>query len=44
MCSSDLLNTEEKVVVATSKAKSVEVECSQLKDLTTTMNEKNEVN
>ena len=41
----DYLNIEEKVVVATSKAESVEVECSQLKkDLTTTMNEKNEVN
>ena len=41
----DYLNTEEKVVVATSKAESVEVECSQLKkDLTTTMNEKNEAN
>ena len=35
------LNTEEKVMVATSKAESVEVECSQLKDLTTTMNEAN---
>ena len=32
-------------MVATSKAESVEVECSQLKkDLTTTMNEKNEAN
>ena len=41
----DYLNTEEKVVVATSKVESVEVECSQLKkDLTTTMNKKNEVN
>jgi len=39
------LNTEEKVVVATSKAESMEVECSQLKkDLTATMNEKNEAN
>nr|POF01849.1 hypothetical protein CFP56_36621 [Quercus suber] len=41
----DYLNIEEKVIVATSKAKSVEVECSQLKkDLITTMNEKNEAN
>ena len=32
-------------MVATSKAESMEVECSQLKkDLTTTMNEKNEAN
>ena len=41
----DYLNTEEKVMVATLKVESVEVECSQLKkDLTTTMNEKNEAN
>ena len=41
----DYLNIEEKVVVATLKAESVEVECSQLKkDLTTTMNEKYEAN
>nr|POF20939.1 adenylylsulfatase hint3 [Quercus suber] len=40
----DYLNTKEKVVVATSKAKSVEVECSQLKkDLITAMNERNEI-
>ena len=34
---------EEKVVVATSKAESVEVECSQLKkDLIAVMNERND--
>nr|POE61489.1 hypothetical protein CFP56_46519 [Quercus suber] len=39
------LNIEEKVVAATSKAESVEVECSQLKnDLITIMNERNEAN
>nr|POE84857.1 hypothetical protein CFP56_72574 [Quercus suber]POF10611.1 hypothetical protein CFP56_23383 [Quercus suber] len=41
----DYLNTEEKVVVATSKVESVEVECSQLKkDLITAMNERNKAN
>ena len=36
---------EEKVVVATSKVESVEVECSQLKkDLITVMNERNDAN
>nr|POE67183.1 hypothetical protein CFP56_54130 [Quercus suber] len=41
----DYLNTKEKVVVATSKAESVEVECSRLKkDLITTTNERNKAN
>ena len=41
----DYLNAEEKVVVATSKVESVEVECSQLKkDLIAVMNEKNDTN
>lgn len=41
----DYLNTEEKVVVATLKAKSVEVECSKLrKDLINAMNEMNDAN
>ena len=41
----DYLDVEEKVVVATSKAESVEVECSQLKkDLIAVMNERNDVN
>nr|POF20530.1 hypothetical protein CFP56_69115 [Quercus suber] len=41
----DYLNVEEKVVVATSKVESVEVECSQLKkDLIAVMNERNDVN
>nr|POF14707.1 hypothetical protein CFP56_34191 [Quercus suber] len=41
----DYLNVEEKVMMATSKAESVEVECSQLKnDLIVAMNERNEVN
>ena len=41
----DYLNTKEKVMVATSKAEFVKVECSQLrKDLITTMNKKNAVN
>ena len=36
---------EEKVVVATSKVESVEVECSQLKkDLIAVMNERNDAN
>ena len=39
----DNLDVEEKVVVATSKAESVEVECSQLKkDLIAVMNERND--
>nr|POE53086.1 hypothetical protein CFP56_59325 [Quercus suber]POE67876.1 hypothetical protein CFP56_75722 [Quercus suber] len=39
------LNVEERVVVATSKVESVEVECSQLKkDLIVVMNERNEAN
>ena len=39
------MNTEEKVVVATLKAKSVEVECSKLrKDLINAMNEMNDAN
>ena len=40
----DYLNVEEKVVVATSKVESVEAECSQLKDLIAVMNEKNDAN
>ena len=41
----DYLNVEEKVMMATSKAKSVKAECSQLKkDLIIAMNERNEVN
>lgn len=41
----DYLNTEEKVVVATLKAKSVEIECSKLrKDLSNVMNEMNDAN
>ena len=41
----DYLNVEEKVVVATSKVESVEVECSQLKkDLIAVMNERNDAN
>ena len=41
----DYLNMEEKVVMATSKAKSVEVECSQLKkDMIIAMNERNVAN
>nr|POE75096.1 hypothetical protein CFP56_67528 [Quercus suber] len=41
----DYLNIEEKVVVATSKAESMEVECSQLKkNLISVMNERNEAN
>ena len=41
----DYLNMEEKVVVATSKVESVEVECSQLKkDLIAVMNERNDAN
>nr|POF19554.1 hypothetical protein CFP56_48328 [Quercus suber] len=41
----DYLNVEERVVVATSKVESVEVECSQLKkDLIVVMNERNEAN
>ncbi|XP_065615732.1 uncharacterized protein LOC136061637 [Quercus suber] len=41
----DYLNVEEKVVMATSKAESVEAECSQLKkDLIVVMNERNEAN
>ena len=39
------LNVEDKVVVATSKVESMEVECSQLKkDLIAVMNERNEAN
>ena len=39
------LNVKEKVVMATSKVESVEVECFQLKkDLIVAMNERNEVN
>ena len=39
------LNVEDKVVVATSKVESMEVECSQLKkDLIAIMNERNEAN
>nr|POE99909.1 hypothetical protein CFP56_54768 [Quercus suber] len=41
----DYLNVEEKVVMATSKAETVETECSQLKkDLIFAMNERNEAN
>ena len=41
----DYLNMEEKVVVATSKVESMEVECSQLKkDLIAVMNERNDAN
>ena len=41
----DYLNVEEKVVVATSKVESVEVECSQLKkDLITVTNKRNDAN
>ena len=41
----DYLNMEEKIVVATSKVESVEVECSQLKkDLIAVMNERNDAN
>ena len=41
----DYLNVEEKVVVATLKVESVEVECSQLKkDLIAIMNERNDAN
>nr|POF21703.1 hypothetical protein CFP56_26365 [Quercus suber] len=41
----DYLNVEERVVVATSKVESVEVECSQLKkNLIAVMNERNEAN
>ena len=40
----DYLNVEEQVVVATSKVESMKAECSQLKDLITVMNEKNDVN
>ena len=39
------LNVEDKVVVATSKVESMEAECSQLKkDLIAVMNERNEAN
>ena len=38
----DYLNVEEKVVVATSKVESMKAKCSQLKDLITVMNEKND--
>ena len=41
----DYLNVEEKVVMATSKAESVEVEFSQLKkDLIVAMNKRNDAN
>nr|POE46419.1 hypothetical protein CFP56_56740 [Quercus suber] len=41
----DYLSAEEKIVMASSKAESVEAECSQLKkDLITAMNERNEAN
>nr|POE50108.1 hypothetical protein CFP56_73615 [Quercus suber] len=41
----DYLSAEEKIVMASSKAESVEVECSQLKkDLIVAMNERNEAN
>ena len=41
----DYLDAEEKVVVATQKAESIEVECSQLKkDLIAIINERNDVN
>ena len=46
MCiTTNYLNVEDKVVVATSKVESMEVECSQLKkDLIAVMNERNEAN
>nr|POE89201.1 hypothetical protein CFP56_57122 [Quercus suber] len=41
----DYLSTEERIVMASSKAESVEVECSQLKkDLIAAINERNEAN
>ena len=41
----DYLNVEEKVVMATSKAESIEVEFSQLKkDLIVAMNKRNDAN
>ena len=41
----DYLNVEEKVMMATSKAESVEVECFQLKkDIIFAMNKRNEAN
>ena len=41
----DYLNAEEKVVMATSKAESIEVEFSQLKkDLIVAMNKRNDAN
>ena len=41
----DYLNVKEKIVMAMSKAKFVEVECSQLKkDLIIAMNERNDAN
>ena len=41
----DYLDTEEKVVVATLKAESVKVECSKLKkDLIVVMNKRNDAN
>ena len=41
----DYLNVEEKVMMATSKAESIEAKCSQLmKDFIVVMNERNEAN